>query len=246
MMERDTEGRLILQRIPLEGLRKMVAERMTESIRDFPQGTAFVKVDMSNLIAFREKLKEKELKVSFGDLFVKATACALEKNMELNAQRTEDEIVYFASINIGMMASVNGALIEPVIADVQTKTIEQVSAELSKTYENLKKGKLMRVKLEGATFSISNLGMYDVEGFTPLLSPPTGGILGIGSTRKEAVVDSDASIVVRPMATLSITTDHGLVDGVSVMKFLQALKDVCQKPEEYMYAAREMEVPTNV
>lgn len=239
MAEIDNEGRVIRETIPLEGIRKLITTRMTESIMKYPQGSAFTKADMRPLTAFREKLANKGIKVSFGDLFVKAAACALEENMELNASRIDNNIVYYDSINIGMMATIKGYLMEPVLTEVQNKNIEQISSELSSIYDLLKKGKLMRVKLEGSTFSVSNLGMFDVDGFTPLLSPPTGGILGLGSTRKEPVVNEKDEIEIIPQITLSITTDHGLVDGVTVMNYLKSIKEVMASPEDYMYKTRD-------
>lgn len=238
MAEKDEFGRVIQKKVPLEGVRKIITERMTESILKYPQGSAFVTADMEPLIGFREDLKSQGKKVTFGDLFVKIASCALEENMELNASRLGNEIVYYDNINIGMMAEVNGYLMEPVLEDVQSKTIEQVSKELASMYAYMKKGKLARVKMGGSTFSVTNLGMYDVDGFTPLLSPPAGGILGVGSTRKAPVVNEQDEIVVRRQITLSITTDHGLVDGISVMKFLQSVKKVMASPEEYMYKVR--------
>lgn len=239
MAEKDSLGRDINKIVSLEGVRKIIADRMTESILKYPQGSAFVTADMEPLIKFRESLKEKGKKVSFGDLFVKIAACALEENMEINASRQDDKIIYYDSINIGMMATIKGYLMEPVLYDVQNKTIEQVSEELAAMYANLKKGRLMRVKMEGSTFSVTNLGMYDVDGFTPLLSPPVGGILGLGSTRKVPVVDENDNIVVKPQITLSITTDHGIVDGVSVMNFFRSVKKIMADPESYMYKVRD-------
>jgi pyruvate dehydrogenase E2 component (dihydrolipoamide acetyltransferase) len=241
MDEIDAEGRSIAEVKPLTGIRAVIAEKMTKSIRDYPQGSALFSADMSNLIAFREDLKSKGVKVSFGDLFVKATACALEENMEINGARLGDKLYYYNSINIGMMATINGCLIEPVITEVQNKTIEEVALELAKDYENLRKGKLMRVKLEGATFSVSNLGMFDIDNFTPLLSPPVGGILGISSTKKTPVVNEAGEIVVIPQINLAITTDHGLVDGISVVNFIKSLKTVLATPNDYMCHKRDSE-----
>lgn len=242
----DDENRVIRDEMPLEGVREFIAKRMTESMNVYPQGSAFMKVDMTELIALKKSLKEEGIKVTFGDFFVKAVACALEENMSLNGSRVDNKLFYYESINIGMMASINSYLMEPVIRDVDCKTVEEISVELAEMYENLRKGKLMRVNTMGATFSVTNLGTYDCDGFTPLLSPPEGGIIGIGRTVKEVVVDENDNMVIRPMSTLSITTDHGLVDGVAVMEFMRSLKKVVEHPKDYMYRTREKNVVKNV
>ncbi|MPW26543.1 hypothetical protein GC105_12160 [Alkalibaculum sp. M08DMB] len=239
MSQKDEQGRIISKIVPLKGIRAIITEKMTESILKYPQGTAFSTADMDEMIAYRQELKEKGIKVTFGDLFLKAVACALEENMKLNASRHEEEIVYYESINIGMAAMVNGYLMQPVIPNVQSKTVEDVSSELAEAYENLKKGKLMRVNMQGATFTVSNLGVYNVDGFTPLLTPPEGGIIGFGKTRKQVVADADDNIIIKPQLTLSITTDHGLIDGADVMIFIESLQNVFSKPKDYMYKIRD-------
>ena len=158
-MQKDEIGRQIREIKPLEGIRKVISERMTFSKHEYPQGTGQVLLCVDKMMEFRkELLEQKGIKVSFGDLYVKAAACALEENMALNASRQKEELIYYDDINLSVMATINGYLMEPVIMNVDQKDIEEVSAELKKTYENLRKGKLMKVNLEGGTFSVSNLG----------------------------------------------------------------------------------------
>ncbi|MCC6172541.1 MAG: 2-oxo acid dehydrogenase subunit E2 [Gammaproteobacteria bacterium] len=235
MLERDSEDRVIRQTVPLSRVRQTIAERLTHGMQHYPQGTGMVVVDAGALVRFRQELKERGVSISFGDLFVKAAANALTRVPELNASRGESEIVYYRSVNIGMMADINGNLMAPVISETQSKTVEQVAVELRQTYDYLKRGKLMRVKLDGATFSISNLGMFPMDGFTPLLSPPQGGILGVGRIRRVPGFNDAGNVVPRDEVTLSITTDHGLVDGIHVAKFLQALIEAISDPWHSMY-----------
>ena len=149
-MERDEAGRLIREIKPLEGIRKTIAERMTFSKHEYPQGTGQVLLNVDKMMQFRKELLEKKgIKVSFGDLYVKAAACAVEENMALNASRQKEKLIYYDDINLSVMATINGFLMEPVIEHADQKDIEEISAELKKTYENLRKGKLMKVKLEG-------------------------------------------------------------------------------------------------
>ena len=140
MAQIDEQGRAIRQVVPLEGMRKVIAERMTFSKHEYPQGTGQVHLEVSRVMQFRkELLEQKGIKVSFGDLYVKAAACALEENMALNASRQNGQIIYYEDININVLASFNGVLMEPVLEHVDRKDIEEVSAELKKTYEYLKK-----------------------------------------------------------------------------------------------------------
>lgn len=239
----DEEGRRVKEKMPLEGLRAAITESMTRSKRDFPQGTGSAELDITKLIEFRkevnEKLKESGKKVTFGDLYVKVAACAMEENMDLNGARLGNELVYYDDINIGVAASINGVLINPVIEHADQKNIEEISEELSKAYGYLKKGKLMRVKLEGATFTVSNLGTYLIDDQHPFLVPPQACIFGISRNRVLPVYNENMEIVPGNMTLFSLTIDHGFTDGVNVAKFLTSVNKVLQDPWTYMYHKAE-------
>ena len=236
MSQRDEEGRIINKTVPMEGMRALIAERMTYSIVNMPQGTGMASLEVDNLLKFKaELLEQKGIKVSVGDMMVKAAAHALGLAPELNAARENGIITYYKSINIGMMASVNDVLMEPVIENVQSKNIEDISAELMKTYEYLKKGKLGRVKLYGSTFSISNLGMYPMDYLTPLISPPLVGIMGIGRMNTVAGFREDGTVYPQKVMGICLTNDHAVVDGVPVGRFLAGIKEALDDPWTYMY-----------
>ena len=239
MAQIDEQGRAIRQVVPLEGMRKVIAERMTFSKHEYPQGTGQVHLEVSRVMQFRkELLEQKGIKVSFGDLYVKAAACALEENMALNASRQNGQIIYYEDININVLASFNGVLMEPVLEHVDRKDIEEVSAELKKTYEYLKKGKLMRSKLEGGTFSVSNMGGSLIDSQQPFLSPPQGAIMGINRNRRVPVFGEDDAIVPANLTTFALTIDHGLCDGSEVTSFFTSLDKVLQDPWTWMYHKR--------
>ena len=236
MSQRDEEGRIINKTVPMEGMRALIAERMTYSIVNMPQGTGMASLEVDNLLKFKaELLEQKGIKVSVGDMMVKAAAHALGLAPELNAARVNGIITYYKRINIGMMASVNDVLMEPVIENVQSKNIEDISAELKKTYEYLKKGKLGRVKLYGSTFSISNLGMYPMDYLTPLISPPLVGIMGIGRMNTVAGFREDGTVYPQKVMGICLTNDHAVVDGVPVGRFLAGIKEALDDPWTYMY-----------
>lgn len=216
----DDQGRAIREIIPLEGMRKVIAERMTFSKHEYPQGTGQVHLEVSKIIQFRKELLEKKgIKVSFGDIYVKAAACAVEENMELNASRQNGQIIYYDDININVLASFNGVLMEPVLEHADRKDIEEISAELKKIYDYLKKGKLMRIKLEGGTFSVSNMGASLIDSQQPFISPPQGAIMGINRNRRVPVFGENDEIIPANLTNFALTIDHGLCDGSTVTNF---------------------------
>lgn len=238
-MERDEAGRLIREIKPLEGIRKTIAERMTFSKHEYPQGTGQVLLNVDKMMQFRKELLEKKgIKVSFGDLYVKAAACAVEENMALNASRQKEKLIYYDDINLSVMATINGFLMEPVIEHADQKDIEEISAELKKTYENLRKGKLMKVKLEGGTFAVSNLGSALIDSQQPFISPPEGAIMGISRNRRVPVFDENDNVVPANMTSFALTIDHGLCDGTEVVNFFASLNKILQDPWKYMYHKR--------
>lgn len=239
----DDEGRRVREELPLEGARAAIAENMTISKRDYPQGTGSAQLDITKLIEFRnevnEKLKDSGKKITFGDLYVKVAACALEENMELNGSRQNGKLIYYDDINISVAATINDVLMTPVIDKVNEKDIEEISAELAKTYGYLKKKKLMRVKMYGATFSVSNLGTFLIDDQHPFLNPPQAAIFGISRNRKLPVYNDAGEIVPANLTLFSLTIDHGFADGVHVANFLTSVNKVLQDPWTYMYHKAE-------
>lgn len=239
MAQLDEQGRAISRTVPLEGMRKVIAERMTFSKHEYPQGTGQVHLEVSRVMHFRQELLERKgIKVSFGDIYVKAAACALEEHMALNASRQNGRIIYYEDININVMASFNGVLMEPVLEHVDRRDIEEVSAELKKTYEYLQKGKLMRVKLEGGTFSVSNMGGALIDSQQPFISPPQGAIMGISRNRRVPAFGENGEIVAANLTNFALTIDHGLCDGSEVTGFFASLDKVLQDPWSWMYHKR--------
>ena len=240
MAQHDEQGRLIREIRPLEGMRKVIAERMTFSKHEYPQGTGQVRLSVDKLIQFRkELLEQKGIKVSFGDLYVReAAACALEENMALNASRQKEKIICYEDINLTVQATINGVLMEPVVEHADRKDIEEISAELKKTYDYIRKGRLMKVKLEGGTFSVSNLGASLIDSQQPFISPPQGAIFGINRNCRVPMFDENDNIVPVNLTTFALTIDHGLCDGAEVVNFFASLNKVLQDPWTWMYHRR--------
>lgn len=239
MLQIDEEGRRIREIVPMEGMRAAIAEKMAVSKREYPQGTGSVELEVSKLIQFRKELKAKGVDVTFGDLYVKVCACAVEENMAVNASRADGKITYYDDININVMATINGYLMQPVIERADTKDIEEISEELHKTYEYLRKGRLMKVKLEGGTIACNNLGSYMIDDIHPFLYPPQAAHFGVSRNKVVPVFNEQGEVVPGNMTLFSLTIDHGALDGVEVAKFLTTVNKVVQDPWTYLYHKAE-------
>lgn len=240
MAQYDEEGRAVREVKPLEGVRKMIADRMIQSKTKYPQGTGQVHLSVDKMIQFRKELKEKKgIKVSFGDMYTKAAACAVEKNMILNGSRIDGKLIYYDDINIIVTSDINGVLMEPVVEHADQKDIEEIHEELQKIYANLRKGKLMKVKLDGGTFVMSNMGASLIDSQQPFISPPHGAIMGVNRNRRLPMFDENDNIVPQNITNFALTVDHGFVDGKEVVNFFSALNEVLQDPWKWMYYKRE-------
>ncbi len=237
-MEKDYEltpedGKIILKEFPLSGIRRMIAEKMEESLRKAPQATVTAKADMSALIALKQKYFDQGTELTFTDLLVKVTGSALKLNPALNASRQNGKIVQYQSINIGVAVGTDKALFVPVIRNVQDKSLLEVSGELKGLIEKIREQKITAGELTGGTFTLSNMGMFPLDVMTPIINVPEAAILSIGATRKELVVENDDTIKIKPMTTLSLTLDHAVLDGLPVARFLETFLRIMENPGDY-------------
>jgi pyruvate dehydrogenase E2 component (dihydrolipoamide acetyltransferase) len=226
-----TEGK----RVPLAGMRKVIAQRMAESARTAPHVTVDMEVDMSQATAFRKSLNAVATesiggKVSFTDIIVKVVARALEDFPVINASLQEEEIVYHGEINVGVAVALEDGLIVPVIKNTNKLGIGAISQLVKELAEKARSGKLTPDEYKGGTFTVTNLGMFGVDSFTPIINPPESAILGVNRIQKKPVVVND-EIVIRPMMTLSLSFDHRLIDGSVAAQFLQRVKALLENPD---------------
>lgn len=224
----------ILDEVPLIGLRRIIAKRMEESLQKSPQATITTKADMSALMVLKENYLAQGLKVTYTDILIKVAACALELHPTLNASNQEGKIIRYKSINIGVAVGTDDALYVPVVKNVQKKSIPEISKELKELIEKVNEGKLDSADLSGGTFTLSNLGMLDIDVMTPIINIPEAAIICIGAIRKELIVEDDDTTKIKPMTTLSLTLDHAVMDGISAAKFLGTLKSIMAKPTEFI------------
>lgn len=226
----------VSKQIPLKGVRGVIADRMGTSAHTTAQVTLFTEVDATDFVALREKLKAKyENKWGFApgynDLLAKACSSALRRFPYLNARVNGDIIEELAHVNIGIAVDSKRGLYVPVIRDVDQKDLKAVGSEFRKYIEEVRSGKILPENISGGTFTITNLGIYQIEGFTPIINLPEAAILGVGQIAPKAVVVNDM-IVIRKMMVLSLTFDHRIADGAPAAKFLQYLKELIESPSE--------------
>jgi len=215
--------------IPLTGIRKTAAERVAISAREAPHSTITMEVDMANAAKLREKLK-----VSYTDILVKAVAKALTEHPIMNSTLDEDEIRIFAAVNIGVAVATDKGLIVPVIPNADEKPIEEIAQMLEKLVDKAQRGTLSKEELTGGTFTITNLGMYGVDVFTPIINPPETAILGVGRVAERPTV-SKGEIVAKPIMKLSLSFDHRVVDGAPAARFLQTMKAILEEASSILH-----------
>ena len=222
--------------IKISKLRKAIGKRMQESKQTIPHFYVTHKYDVKKLVQVRKDLNEllEGKKLSINDFIVKATALALRQFPNLNASLLEDEITRYGHINIGVAVAVEDGLLTVVCRDADKKSLLEISDELKSMVERVRSGKVKAEDIEGSTFSISNLGMYDVEEFVAIINPPEAAILAVGSAKPEAIVVGEQVV---PSITLNITlsADHRLSDGAEAAKFLQVLGNYIEKPLSLLF-----------
>jgi pyruvate dehydrogenase E2 component (dihydrolipoamide acetyltransferase) len=222
---------------PMSHLRALIAERLAHSAHVTAAVTLTTEADATDLARLREGLKaDSHVNVvpSYNALMAKLVAKALLENPALNASIEEQTIVYWQTVNIGIAVDTERGLLVPVTCDVQDKPMQELARELDERVSRAKGGKATPDELTGGTFTITNLGMYDIDAFTPIINPPECAILGVGRLI-ERVVPVNGVPAVRTMAALSLTFDHRLVDGAPAARFLQRVKQLVEQPYLWLF-----------
>ena len=221
--------------VKLAGMRKVIAERMTKSAQEIPTVTQNVKIDVTELMKFRKKVNEDlAVKYSLNDYVLKATAKALKNNKHILASIDGDKIIKRAHVNIGMAVALDDGLIVPVIKDADKMSLSEISAAAKDLAERAKTNKLEMDEYKGSAFSISNLGMFGVETFNPIINQPDSGILGVCAVQDELVMDDEGNITKRQFMRISFTFDHRLIDGATAAKFELAIKELLENPMQIL------------
>lgn len=219
-------------RRPLQGRRKIIADRMLQSHLQAPPVTLNVKADVTELVALRKQINESlDIRISFNDFILKATAIALAKTPGINVSLEGDEIVYKTGIHLGMAVAVDDGILVPVIKDADTLSLKQIAQKAKELAAKAREEKLTPDECSGGTFTVSNLGMYDIVSFTPLLNPPESAILGVCTIENELKMIGE-KIENRKVMGLSLTIDHRIIDGAQGAVFLQHIKFLLENPLE--------------
>lgn len=223
-----------LDAVPLKGMRKIIAERMLQSHLQIPPVTQNMKIDVTKLLRFREEINEnREKRFSINDFILKAVSKALKANKHVMVSLTQEGIVSHDQVNIGMAVATEGGLIVPVIRNADKMSLETI-AEVSKDLaQRARENKLDVSEYKGSTFTVSNLGMYQVESFTPIINQPDAAILGVCSVESELRLEN-GNIEEKKVMRISMTYDHRLLDGASAAKFQLSIKELLENPMDIL------------
>ena len=218
------------QVIALTGMRAAIARRMHQSLQTSAQVTLITEVDVSALVQLREEWKQ-QFSLTYTDLVVKAVARALKEHPRLNAWIEGEQIRLVQAIHIGVAVALDEGLIVPVVRDADRKSLWEIAQETQQLALRAREGTLSREEVMGSTFSVTNLGMYGIDAFTPIINPPESAILGVGRIN-EKLVRVPPGAEWRHVMTLSLTFDHRAVDGAPAAAFLQTTGKHLENPAE--------------
>ncbi|KQW71578.1 branched-chain alpha-keto acid dehydrogenase subunit E2 [Phenylobacterium sp. Root77] len=219
--------------IPLDGMRKTVARRMTDSFRDVPHFPLTIDLEIDGLLASRAKinamLEKQGVKVSVNDLVIKAAAVALKQVPEANASYSPEGIAMHHNADIAMAVAIEGGLITPIIRKAETKGLAQIAVEAKDLAERARTRKLKPDEFQGGTFSVSNLGMFGIKSFGSIINEPQGCILSVGAGEPRPVV-KNGQLAIATVMTVTLSCDHRVVDGATGARWLQAFKALIEDP----------------
>ncbi|WHZ00059.1 dihydrolipoamide acetyltransferase family protein [Peribacillus simplex] len=222
------------QQIPVTGMRKIIARRMKESLQSSAQLTLTTKVDVTDLVILQKQAtetlqKQESTKLTITDFVAKAVVLSLKEHPKMNSAYIEDNIILNEHIHLGLAVALEKGLVVPVIRNAENCTLRQLSKKGKELARCARDGQLPIEDMQGSTFTISNLGAYDVEHFTPILNTPETGILGIGSAYDTPRYIGE-ELEKRTILPLSLTFDHRVLDGAPAAAFLQTLKRYLEEP----------------
>ncbi|MBX9461039.1 MAG: pyruvate dehydrogenase complex dihydrolipoamide acetyltransferase [Brevundimonas sp.] len=219
--------------VPLDGMRKAIARRLTDSFRDVPHFPLNIDCEIDGLLAARARvnamLEKDGIKVSVNDFVIKASAMALKAVPEANASYSPEGIAMHHHADVAMAVAIDGGLITPIIRKAETKTLSQIATESKDLAKRARDRKLKPEEFQGGTFSVSNLGMFGIKSFASIINEPQGAIMSVGAGEQRPVV-KDGQLAVATVMTVTLTCDHRVVDGAIGARFLQVFKAMIEDP----------------
>jgi pyruvate dehydrogenase E2 component (dihydrolipoamide acetyltransferase) len=219
--------------VPLSQIRKTIAKRLAQSIGPIPTFYLTSEIDMERVAEAREALGS-EPKISFNDIVLKVTAMALRQHPACNAWWQDDHIRYWNEVHVSMAVAVEEGLITPVIRHTDAKSLREIAAEARELAARARERRLKPEEYTGGTFSVSNLGMLDIDEFTAVINPPEAGILAVGRMVERPVVHEGA-VAIRRRMRLTMSCDHRVIDGATGARFLQTLTRMLENPLAMVY-----------
>jgi pyruvate dehydrogenase E2 component (dihydrolipoamide acetyltransferase) len=220
--------------VPLDGMRKTIARRMTESFRDVPHFPLSMDIEIDEVLAQRARLNKKlekdGVKISVNDFCIRAAALALKAVPESNASYSVDGLLMHHHADVAVAVAIPGGLITPIIWEAENKGLRQISEEMKDLATRARERKLRPEEYVGGTFSLSNLGMFGVKSFASIINEPHGMIMSVGAGEQRPVVHEGA-LAAATVMSVTVTCDHRVVDGAIGAQFLQKFKEYLQDPE---------------
>jgi len=219
------------EEIPLNGMRKTIAKRLTEAKQTIPHFYLTIECELDNLLAMRKELNSRsdEYKISVNDFIIRASALALKKLPAANAIWGGDKILQYKDIDISVAVAVDGGLITPVVRGADQKGLAGISNEMKDLAGKAKEGKLMPEEYQGGCFSISNLGMFGIKEFSAVINPPQSAILAVGAGEQRPVV-KDGALAMATVMSVTLSCDHRVIDGAVGAELLQYFKGYIEEP----------------
>jgi pyruvate dehydrogenase E2 component (dihydrolipoamide acetyltransferase) len=216
---------------PASEMRRTIAKRLVTSLGPIPHFFLTAEIEMDRAAEMRSAIKELEpdLKISVNDIIIKVAAAALIQHPQVNASFQDKVVRYYDHADIGVAVAIPDGLITPIVRSADQKSLSEIAAEVRDLAERARNRKLRPEEFMGATFSISNLGMFGIEEFTAIINPPEGAILAVGAMSPKPVVRNN-EIVVRQMMRVTLSCDHRVIDGATGAKFLQTFKKILENP----------------
>lgn len=223
--------------VPLDGMRRTIAKRLSESFRDVPHFPLNVDIEIDKLLEVRKQLNAQAEtmggKISVNDLIIKATALALKAVPEANASFSDEGILMHHHADVAVAVAIDGGLITPIVRNAELKGILQISNEIKELASKAKNRKLLPEEYSGGTFSVSNLGMFGIKSFSSIINEPQGCILSVGAGEQRPVVKNGA-LAIATVMSVTLTCDHRVVDGAVGAKWVQSFKGFLENPISLM------------
>jgi pyruvate dehydrogenase E2 component (dihydrolipoamide acetyltransferase) len=232
-VERDNPA-INKETLPVAGMRKVIASRMHNSLLNSAQLTINMKADVSDLLSLQREIKDvtqqrHKVKISLTDFIARAVVLSLQEQKQMNSAYIDNEIQLYNHVHLGMAVALENGLVVPVMQHAEKMPLVELAAEIKTRAADARQGQLATDRMQGSTFTITNLGAYGVEYFTPVLNPPETGILGVGATEDVPMYKGD-ELQKRNLLPLSLTFDHRVLDGAPAANFLGTIKQYLEQP----------------